>query len=157
MSLRDILLENFAGDLEYHPRRALVYFVLAAAAASFWIFSAARFTATPLVFALGSITLAGKGVFLLRKSSEAIGLTLAEQTELSELARRKRLPSLPNQVAQIVQDFATGSLFLWPLFNIGTDPPWSTAPRLLVFLTGLILFSLGWLIRRLTANPSPHG
>src|SRR5215467_5553491 len=118
VSLRDILLENFAGDLEYHPRRALVYFVLAAAAASFWIFSAAKFTATPLVFALGSITLAGKGVFLLRKSSEAIGLTLTEQNELSELARRKSLPSLPNQAAQIVQDFATGSLFLWPLFNI---------------------------------------
>jgi len=158
VSLRDILLENFAGDLEYHPRRALVYFVLAAAAASFWIFSAAKFTATPLVFALGSITLAGKGVFLLRKSSEAIGLTLTEQNELSELARRKSLPSLPNQAAQIVQDFATGSLFLWPLFNIGTDVdrPWSNAPRLPVFLTGLVLFSLGWLIRRLTANPSPH-
>jgi hypothetical protein len=151
-------LENFAGDLEYHPRRALVYFVLAAAAASFWIFSAAKFTATPLVFAFGSITLAGKGVFLLRKSSEAIGLTLVEQAELSKRARQKNLPSLPNQAAQIVQDFATGSLFLWPLFNIGTDVdrPWSNAPRLPVFLAGLILFSLGWLIRKLTANASPH-
>ena len=149
-------MENFAGDLEYHPRRALVYFVLAAAAAAFWIFSPAKFTATPLVLALGSITLAGKGVFLLRKSSEAIGLTLAEQAELSDRARCKTLPSLPNQAAQIVQDFATGSLFLWPLFNIGTDAdrPWSKAPRLPVFLTGLILFSLGWLIRTLTANPS---
>jgi hypothetical protein len=151
-------LDNFAGDLEYHPRRAMVYLGLSAAAASFWVFSAAKFTATSLVFALGSITLAGKGVFLLRKSSEAIGLTLAEQAELSARARRKSLPSLPNQAAQIVQDFATGSLFLWPLFNIGTDVdrPWSNAPRLPVFLTGLILFCLGWLIRRLTANPSPH-
>ena len=56
MSLREFFFENFAGDLEYHPRRAAVYLVLALAAAAFWFFSPAetKFTTTPLVFALGS-------------------------------------------------------------------------------------------------------
>jgi hypothetical protein len=41
------------------------------AAACFWVFSSPekRFTPIPLVFALGSLTLAVKGVFFLRKSS----------------------------------------------------------------------------------------
>src|SRR6266513_636132 len=74
VTLREFLLENFAGDLEYHPRRALLYLSLATAVLCFWIFSPSetKFTAIPLVFALGSLTLLPKGIFLLRKSSEGL-------------------------------------------------------------------------------------
>jgi hypothetical protein len=56
MSPREFFFENFAGDLEYHPRRAVLYLILAVAAAAFWFFSPAetKFTTTPLVFTLGS-------------------------------------------------------------------------------------------------------
>ena len=69
MTLGDFLLENFADDLEYHPRRAAVYLGLSISAACFWIFSPpnTKFTAVPLVFALGSLTLFVKGVFLVPK------------------------------------------------------------------------------------------
>ena len=59
MTLREFFFENFAGDLEYHPRRAVLYLGLAVAALCFWIFSPqeAKFSALPLVFVLGSVTL----------------------------------------------------------------------------------------------------
>jgi hypothetical protein len=86
MSLGEFLPENFAGDLEYHPRRAVLYLGLGVAAACFWVFSSpeTRFTAIPLVFALGSLTLVVKGVFLFRKSSESFGLSEQEVSELSK-------------------------------------------------------------------------
>lgn len=160
VTLREFLLENFAGDLEYHPRRAVLYFGLAAAALCFWIFSPpeSKFSVVPLVFALGSLTLFLKGIFLLRKSSEGIGLTSSELAALSDPSNRKSLPSVPNQAAQIVQDFGTGSFLLWPLLNAGKDidQSWVNPPRVPVFLTGAILFILGWLIRRLTSTPPGH-
>src|SRR6266403_974787 len=154
MTLREFLLENFAGDLEYHPRRALLYLGLAAAALCCWIFAPpeAKFTTIPLVFLLGSLTLILKAIFLLRESFEGIGLTSSDFDELSNPANRKKLPSIPNQAAQIVQDFGTGPLLLWAILNIGKDidRSWNDPPRLAVFLAGAVLFSLGWLIRRLT-------
>jgi hypothetical protein len=63
-----------------------------------------------LVFALGSITLLLKGVFLLRKSSEGIGMTQSDFDALQSV--KKPLPSIPNQAAQILQDFAAGPFFL---------------------------------------------
>jgi hypothetical protein len=158
VTLREFFFENFAGDLEYHPRRAMLYLGLAVAALCFWIFSPteAKFRATTLVFALGGVTLLLKGAFLLRKSSEGLGLTQTELDDLSEPAKGKSLPSIPNQAAQIVQDFGTGPLLLWPLLNIGKDinQSWTNPPRLPIFLTGVVLFSLGWLIRRLTLAPA---
>ena len=154
MSYRQSILDEFAGDLEYHPRRAAVYFVLAAAAFSFWFFSPPenKFTTTPIVFGLGSLTLLLKGVFLLRKSSEGLGLTQQEFDALSSAVNRKKLPQLPEQAAQIVQDFGAGSLLLWPLLNVGRDVDASRSdpPRLPIILCGAVLFGLGWLIRRLT-------
>jgi len=116
VTLRESFLENFAGDLEYHPRRAVLYLGLAVAALGFWIFCPpeTKFTALPLVFLLGSLTLVLKGVFLLRKSSQGLGLTSSELAGLSDPSKRKSLPSVPNQAAQIVQDFGAGSLLLWP-------------------------------------------
>jgi uncharacterized membrane protein YoaK (UPF0700 family) len=57
VTLREIFVENFAGDLEYHPRRAVAYLALAVSAFCFWIFSRSdlQFTTVPLVFALGSL------------------------------------------------------------------------------------------------------
>jgi hypothetical protein len=158
VSIREFFLENFAGDLEYHPRRAALYLGLGVAAACFWILtpSDAKFARIPLVFALGSLTLLGKGVFLLRGSSEGLGLSDRELKELAGPAGRKPLPSISAQVAQVVQDFGTGALLLWPLLNLGKDidQSWTNPPLLSVFLSGGVLFSIGWLVRRFT---TPRG
>jgi len=160
VTLREFLFENFAGDLEYHPRRAMIYLGLALAALCFWIFSPdeAKFTIVPLVFVLGSLTLLLKGIFLLRKSSEGLGLSQQEHDRLSDPSNRKSLPSVPNQAAQIVQDFGVGPLLLWPILNVGKDidHDWINPPRIPVFLIGAVLFSLGWLVRRLTSAPAAH-
>ena len=158
MTIRDFFLENFAGDLEYRPRRGLLYLGLGIGAGCFWIFSTyeKRFTAVPLIFALGSLTLFVKGIFLLRKSSEGLGLSHQELTDLSDSSRRKDLPSITSQVAQVVQDFGTGSFLLWPLLNTAKDidPSWSNPPRFVVFVSGAVLFFVGWLIRRFTLSSS---
>jgi hypothetical protein len=152
VSLRDIFVENFAGDLEYHPRRAVLYFALAVAAFCFWIFSPPnmRFTPVALVFALGGLALLIKGIFLMRKSSEGLGLSDQELAELSDPDNHKRLPSIAAQASQIVQDFGTGSFLLWPLLKIGEDidKSWSDPPLFRVFLIGGILFLVGWGLRR---------
>jgi hypothetical protein len=156
VSLRESILENFAGDLEYHPRRGALYLVLAAVAFSFWFFSSDenKFTTAPLVFALGSLSLLLKGIFLFRKSSEGIGLTQDDLDALSTSARGKKLRELPAQAAQIVQDFGAGALFLWPLLDMGkdVDQSWTNPPRLFVSLAGGMFFGLGWLVRRLTSH-----
>jgi len=152
VNLRDIFVENFAGDLEYHPRRAVLYFVLAVAAFCFWTFSPSdvQFTTVPLVFALGGIALLVKGIFLMRKSSDGLGLSDQELAELSNPANRKKLPSIAAQASQIVQDFGTGSFLLWPLLHIGRDidKSWSDPPLFRVFLIGAVLFLAGWGVRR---------
>jgi len=157
MTLREFFWENIASDLEYHPRRAVLYLSLGIAALCFWIFSPfeTKFTAIPLVFALGSLTLLLKGIFLLRKSSEGLGLSQQELADLSHPTNRKSFPSIATQAAQIVQDFGTGAFLLWPLLNVGKeiDNSWNDPPSFSVFLTGAILFLLGWLIRRLTSSP----
>jgi hypothetical protein len=160
VTLREFFLENFAGDLEYHPRRAVLYLALGIAALFFWIFSPpeVKFSPVPLVFVVGSLTLLLKGIFLLRKTSEGFGLTASELADLSDPSNRKGLPSLPNQAAQVVQDFGAGPLLLWPLLNAGKDidNSWSNPPRLPIFFTGLIILSLGWLIRRVTSTQPKH-
>jgi hypothetical protein len=158
VNLRQFISENFAGDLEYHPRRAAIYLLLGAASLTFWYFSPgdAKFTMIPLVFVLGSLTLAVKGVFMLRKSSEGLGLSDQELDALADPANRRSLPPLPAQAAQILQDFGAGSLLLWPLLNIGRDidKSWADPPRFKVFAVGAVLFLLGWLIRKVT-TPLP--
>src|SRR5260370_37770889 len=123
MTLREIFVENLAGDLEYHPRRAVVYLALAVAAFCFWIFSPSdvQFTTVPLVFALGSLVLLIKGIFLLRKSSEGLGLSDQELARLSDPSNRKSIPSIVGQASQVVQDFGTGSFLLWHLLKIDQE------------------------------------
>jgi hypothetical protein len=90
VNIRESLLENFAGDLEYHPRRGLVYLILAIGAACFWIFSPyeKKFEAIPLIFALGSLTVLVKGAFLFRRSSEGLGLSNQQLVDLATPALR---------------------------------------------------------------------
>lgn len=156
MSLREIFVENFEGDLEYHPRRAVINLILAVAAFCFWTFSRSevQFTTIPLVFALGSLALLIKGIFLLRKSSEALGLSDQELAKLSDSANRKSFPSVIEQASQVVQDFGTGSFLLWPLLNMGKDidKSWSDPPLVRVFLVGALLFVLGWALRRVASS-----
>jgi hypothetical protein len=154
VNLREFFLENFAGDLEYHPRRGAIYLILAVGSGCFWIFSpaASKFTPVPLIFALGSLTLLGKGIYLLRPSSEGIGLSHTELVELGTSAKHKKLPSIPAQAAQVVQDFGTGGLLLWPLLNLGKDfdQTWNSHPQLPVFAAGAFFVGLGWAVRRFT-------
>jgi hypothetical protein len=130
-------------------------------AVCYWVFppSETRFTVLSLVFALGSLTFLVKGVFLLRKSSERLGLSEQELAKLSNPAVRKTLPPLLTQAAQVVQDFGTGALLLWPFLILGKDfdNSWSDPPRFRVFLAGAFIFSLGWVIRRLTSSPTAQG
>jgi hypothetical protein len=155
--LRQSIAENFAGDLEYHPRRAAIYLSPGVASFAFWYFSPSggRFTVAALVFLLGSFTLLVKGVFLFRKSSEGLGRSEQELAALSDPKNRKLLPALPSQVAQILQDFGAGSLLLWPLLNLGKelDSSWTGPQRFPVFLVGAVIFVLGWVARKL-ASPS---
>jgi len=61
---------------------------------------------------------------------------------------------MPASAAQVIQDFGTGSFLLWPLLNFGKDidPSWDNPPRLAVFVSGAVLFLVGWAIRRFTGS-----
>ncbi len=156
MTIRDTFVENLAGDLEYHPRRGLVYMFLGLACACTWIFSSygVKFSAVPLIFALGSLTLLAKAIFLFRRSSEGLGLSDQELAELSDSSHRKNARPFLAQAAQVIQDFGTGSLLLWPLLNLGKDfdQAWNDPPQLTVFLSGAGLFFVGWLIRHTSSQ-----
>ena len=155
MTLHERLWENLAGDLEYHPKRGLLYLALGAAALCSWIFTPSdnKLTATPLVFGTGSITLLLKVVLLLRKSSEGLALTQRELAQLSDPSTRKALPPIPALAAQIVQDFGAGALLLGPVLHSlkNINESWEP-PSLRVFLTGAILFFIGWLVSWLTSS-----
>jgi hypothetical protein len=156
VTVREFSFENFAGDIEYHPRRAVLYLSLASAALCFWAVSPSekKFTAIPLVFALGVLPFYSKAYSFCAKSSEGLGLSKQELANLSGPTNRKRLPSIATLAAQIVQDFGTGAFLLLSLLNVGkdVDNSWNNPPRFPIFLTGAILFFLGWLIRCLTSS-----
>jgi hypothetical protein len=90
----------------------------------------------------------------LRKSSEGLGLSHQALSGGSAASSRKELPAVRTQIAQIIQDFGTGPLLLWLMLNVGKDidHSWTNSPRLIVFLSGAVLFFLGWLFRRLTSS-----
>lgn len=165
MTIRESLLENLAGDLEFSPRRAAVYLGLGVAAAFVWVASPSgnKFTLLPVVFGLGGFTLFIKGVFLFRKSSDGFGLStrgLAVTSEPSQHKHEREPASFATEMTQVIQDFGTGPFLLWPLLIVGEDlnrPADLGSLHIRVFLTGAIIFGFGWLLRRFSAAHSATG
>lgn len=156
MDWREWLLENFAGDLEYHPKRGYVYLGLAILSAMPWIVAPpdSGFTLLPLAFALGGVGLFGKAIYLFRKSSEGIGLTIQDEVALEATAKQKKLRNFPVEVAQVVQDFGTGVLLL-ALF-LGRSRDASGNPlKLMMLLIGASVFAVGWFVRWLIRQTNP--
>jgi hypothetical protein len=160
MTLRERVFEDLAADLEYHPRRAAVYLGLAVAALSFWVSlpSEKKSEVVPLVCALGGVALLLKGVFLLRRSSEGLGLTQQELDQLSAPSNPKEFPPMPILLAQLIQDFGTGALLLGPVLHTfkNVNDSWEP-PSLYVFLSGAVLVTIGWLIRHFASSPTAPG
>ena len=167
MSIREWLLEEVAGDLEYNPRRAAIYVSIGALAIAAWAFARAsdKYGVTPLVFGLGGLALIVKGVFMFRKESAGLGMSERPLMELSkpsnaavyvELGPEAPQKQFPEHAAQFVKDFAAGPLLFWPLIRFGAtlDGPNPRMGEFPIFLTGAVLYSLGWLLRRLTQPDS---
>lgn len=101
MNLRQFVSENFAGDLEYHPRRGALYLLLGVAGlAGWWLIPSERYADIRLVLGVGAIPFLIKGVFFFRKSSEGLGLSYQEQEVLVASTRQKGLGSLPALAAR---------------------------------------------------------
>lgn len=160
MTIRETLFENFAADLEYHPKRAALYLCLGLAAGCFWFFTPfpLKLDAVAAVFGFGSLTLLCKGVFLLRKSSEGLGMTFQEVEKLSRTASGRKLPTIAVQAGQIMQDFGLGPFLLWPLMTVphNVDHSISRPPMLMVASFGACLILVGWFIRWLTQRQDVH-
>jgi len=154
VTIRETLLENFAADLEYHPRRAALYLCLGFAAGCFWFFTPfhLKLDAVPAVFGFGSLMLLCKGVFLLRKSSEGLAMTFQEVEKLTRTAAGKKLPTITAQASQVLQDFGLGPFLLWPLMTVphNVDHSIGRPPMLMVASFGACLILVGWFIRWLT-------
>jgi len=160
MNLRDQVLDELGGDLEYHPRRGFLYLFLAAGSftAAFYLTAQA---AARLTFVLGGLALLLKGYLLLKKSSEGLALT---KRELDELSRSRRpLPPIALLAARVVQDFGAGVVLATPFLQYvrSKDERWNIPGLLPVFGAGAILFALGWVGRygagstSLNAPPPP--
>jgi hypothetical protein len=167
MALREFVFENLIGDLEYHPKRGVVYLGLGVAALCVWVFepSDSKFSVIPLVFGVGSLALFLKGIFLSRKTSDGLGnshqgLGLSQQpvAQLSRPSIPKTFPSIPALTAQIIQDFGTGGVLVAPFLHVANNVTDSrnNIPSLAVFIIGATLFLIGWAIRRLSSSESPQ-
>jgi hypothetical protein len=153
VSLRGFVFENIIGDLEYHPRRAVIYLVFAGASAAVWGItpSDANVSLAPLVFGTGAVALLLKGIFLLRKTSDGLSVprtldySQQQSTAFSVSERPKRLPSVPVVAAQLVQDFGVGGLLLGPFLHSlnNVDPSRINAPTLGVIVVSASVFMLG--------------
>jgi hypothetical protein len=155
MSLRERVFEEFAGDLEYHPKRGAIYLGLGLAALCSWILAPAsdKLTTVPLVFGFGSVALLLKGVYLFRKSSEGLGMSALDLAQAAVPSNPKHLlPAWPLFV-QIFLDFGTGVLLLGTVMRLTKrfDWPWQF-PSAQILLAGVGLVSIGWLLRRVTSS-----
>jgi hypothetical protein len=155
MARSDPLLDNFADDLEHNPRRAVLSLKFGIVALCSWISSAqeTKFTTVPLVVLLGGLALLLKGIFLLRKSSERLGLSHPQITSLPTPSSSKNLPSIASQAAQITQDFGRGAFLFWPRVYRGKnfDESLTHPPLVHVFRAGAVLFFVDSVIRRVTS------
>ena len=159
MDWRESLLANFAGDLEYHPRRGYLYLGLAIMSVMSWFLMPSESATLAMVFVLGGVGLFGKAIYLFRKSSEGIGLTLQDEVALEKTSKNKRLPSFASEVAQIVQDFGTSVLLLSPFLGVslGMDQVRGNSPKFAVVVIGAGVLALGWFVRWLIRQTKPEG
>jgi hypothetical protein len=161
---RGELLENFAGDLEFNPRRAIVYFVFGAAALYLWFRGdfALRYPFIPPVLGLGGLALIVKAVFLLRKNSDGLGLNDQPIGKGSvPVASNKVSPITQDlfgleRIAQIIQDFGVGPLLLGLFLDVTLDPehPVHDPRKFPVLLSGAVLFAGGLILRHLANEKS---
>jgi hypothetical protein len=140
-------MEDFAGDLEYHPRRGTLYLAIGAAAVCGWMFGpfVERSGAVPLALGFGGAAVVVKALFLFRKSSEGLGLSQRELDQLSDPANRKVLQPMRALAGQMLQDFGMGPLVLGPMLRAFRES-WN-APIVTVFLIGLAITGIGWALR----------
>jgi Fe2+ transport system protein B len=157
---KEEILENLAGDLYFNPRRALIYCVLGALSIAGWFFlrNNPSLSFGPYVLGFGGIAATIKGLLMFRKHTAGFGITETsiQNPDVHKKVFKPTTVSLPHYVAQFVQDFGAGSLLLWPILKIysnGIDPMLH-APVFQVFITGVVLFVLGWGVRRFTQEPS---
>lgn len=162
MELKEVVFENLIGDLDYHPKRAILYLGLGAGTLCVWIFTPSdhKVAVIPLVFAGGSATLLLKGIFLLRRTSAGLmlphkSLELSEQESVSSPIVRSVFPPLPILTAQIIQDFGTGVVLLGTVLHICNNlkDSWESLPTLPIFLASGALFLAGWVIVALRHPP----
>src|ERR1035438_1901472 len=118
MAFRERIFDNLVGDLEYHPKRALLYLALGVTALAVWAFAphGHKVDVVPIVFAAGGLALLLKGIFLLRKTSDGLApsrplldLGKPEILEPYAVSTRRTFPPVPAMVAQLTQDFGAGS------------------------------------------------
>jgi len=153
---KEEILEEFAGDLEFHPRRGVIYALFGGLCLVLWyrLQVPVRFAFIPPTIGYGGLALILKSIFLFRKSSDSFGATRVDLVE-----KPKARPSGPVEflgeglnaasVGQFIQDFGAGSIILWPFLALGAE---STEPlsnlKVGVFAAGAATFALGWALRK---------
>jgi hypothetical protein len=156
MLSRHALFENLIGDLEYHPKRALIYVACGLAAVGTAIFArfASQGTLLAYLFGSGGFTLLLKSVFLLRRTSDGLGVSAVTMGLFGEdgVRRNATVKALPRPAlltGQILQDFGAGAVLLATFLHFGRDVnhPWSNAPRHSLLAAGAVLFGIGWFVR----------
>jgi len=161
MTAREFVFDNLTGDLEFHPKRAVIYLALGAAGLCTWFFTpwTNHYSTAPLTCAFGSAVFLLKAIFLLRKSSDGLAPNQAllglSPTEVERPIAVKTLPSPGALIAQMIQDFGTGDLLgAFALHAFNSVDETRTIPTARIVAIGAILFAVGWLIRHLS-SPSP--
>jgi len=96
----------------------------------------------------------GKAIYLFRKSSEGLGLTIHDEVVLAESAKRKKLRGFPSEVAQVVQDFGTGVIFLALFLGSGREGLGDS--KITVLLIGAGAFVVGWGLRWVMRRTNPE-
>ena len=155
MWTKERILEEIAGDLEYNPRRAAIYGVLAGISFLLWwrLHFGGRYSFLREVVGLGGLAFLVKAVFLFRRSSEGFDATPSDRVST---AKSQTPPLQPRTeglriaaIGQILQDFGAGSMLLWPFLALGSE---STEPlfnlKLSVIATGAAIFAIGWTFRK---------
>ncbi len=153
MTLRERVWEDFAADLEYHPKRGLLYLCLGVASFTTWFCLPSDLMAVRLVVIFGCAALLLKGLYLLRRSSEGLALSHEEREKLSDPSNRKELPPVPILAARVLQDFGIGPLLLGPALHAlnNVNEGWAL-PSFHVFIGGAVLVAIGQIMRHLAGQ-----